>query len=165
MAQQFRVFLLLGGNIGQPTITFKQTLVKIDLKFKRINLSSVYRTAAWGMEKAPDFHNQVVELYADCSANELLAQVLDWEREAGRFREEEHRQGYQNRVLDIDILYFDQQLINRPKLQVPHPRLHKRRFALVPMAEIAPQWLDPARKKTVSQMLDECKDPGKVERL
>jgi 2-amino-4-hydroxy-6-hydroxymethyldihydropteridine diphosphokinase len=126
----------LGGNLGDPVATFAAALTRlrahaaIELKAA----SSVWRTAPWGKLDQPEFRNMAVLIETSLSADELLALCLAIERESGR----ERRERWGPRTLDIDILTYGGQTIERPGLQVPHPRVAERAFVLAPLAEIAP---------------------------
>jgi 2-amino-4-hydroxy-6-hydroxymethyldihydropteridine diphosphokinase len=127
----------LGGNLGDPVATFAAALTRlrahaaIELK----TTSSVWRTAPWGKLDQPEFRNMAVLIETSLSADELLALCLSIERESGR----ERRERWGPRTLDIDILTYGDELIDRPGLQVPHPRIAERAFVLAPLAEIAPE--------------------------
>jgi 2-amino-4-hydroxy-6-hydroxymethyldihydropteridine diphosphokinase len=115
----------------------------------------LYETAAWGREDQPAFLNQAVAIRTMLAPEQLLEQCLSTERHAGRERLER----WGSRTLDVDILLFGQEIIDRPGLTVPHPRLSERRFALVPLAEIAPELTHPQLGLTVTEMLARCPDP------
>ncbi len=124
--------------------------------------SGLYRTAAWGMEQAPDFLNQVWQVNTYLKPKALLEALLETERRLGRKRVK--GQGYQNRPIDLDMLLYDDLVLDLPGLQIPHPRLCERRFALLPLAELAPHYQHPLRRQTVAQLLTECGDKNRVER-
>lgn len=116
--------------------------------------SSVYETAAWGYTDQPAFYNQVIVLQTTLSATELLSCILDIEKKCGRIRKEKMGP----RTVDIDILLFNNEIIHEETLTVPHPALAQRRFALVPLNEVAPDYIHPVLKKTISAMLKDCHD-------
>lgn len=126
----------LGGNLGDPVAAFAAALARlrahaaVELK----TTSSVWRTAPWGKLDQPEFRNMAVLIETSLSANDLLALCLEIERESGR----ERRERWGPRTLDIDILTYGSETIDRPGLQVPHPRIAERAFVLAPLAEIAP---------------------------
>jgi len=115
------------------------------------------------MENAPDFYNQVVHVNTRQDAPELLQTLLGIEKELGRQRSAEKR--YESRTIDLDILFFNQEVINLAELHVPHLRLHLRRFVLGPMCEIAPNFVHPVLKKTIAQLLKECPDTSTVKKI
>ena len=126
----------LGGNIGDPVAAFAATLARLrgHDAITLTGISSVWRTAPWGKLDQPEFRNMAVLLETSLSAEELLDLCLTIERESGR----ERRERWGPRTLDIDILTYGGQTIDRPGLQVPHPRIAERAFVLAPLAEIAP---------------------------
>ena len=121
---------------------------------KIIIQSSVYETAAWGKEDQEAFLNQVILIETKLSPFDLLKSVLKIEENLGRKREEK----YGSRIIDIDIIFFNDDVINMEGLKVPHPRMENRLFVLIPLNEIAPQISHPVLKKSVSQLLADCPD-------
>lgn len=131
----------LGANIGQPIRAIREAFVELgklpDTRVERV--SRLYRTPAWGRVDQPDFINAAVWLQTGLGAPALLRHLLDIERRAGRRREvETASRRWGPRVLDLDLLLYGESTFNQPGLRVPHPFLHERAFALVPLAEIAP---------------------------
>ncbi len=152
-----RVYLLFGGNIGDVPVTFKKARELVEKKAGKIcRVSPLYRTEPWGMESNNFFYNQAVGLDTDYSAETLLEKLQDIETHFGRKRVAGKMT---SRTLDIDILFFNDEVIDTPRLQVPHPRMHSRRFTLLPLNDIAPGLKHPSKNKTVSQLLEECDDP------
>lgn len=149
------IYLLLGSNLGNMQ---QQLLLARNLLERRVGkvlaASSVYRTEAWNMEGAPDFFNQVLELNSGLEPLNILEEILGIERGMGRMREKP----YQNRIVDIDILYYNDQVSDHPELTIPHPRISQRRFVLEPLVEIAPDFVHPVLGLTNKQMLDRCTD-------
>ncbi|WP_127089945.1 2-amino-4-hydroxy-6-hydroxymethyldihydropteridine diphosphokinase [Aquabacter cavernae] len=132
-----RAFLCLGGNWDAPERTLPRALVLLEETGLRIGArSALYRTPPWGPVAQPDYVNQVVEVFTDGTPEALLALALDVERRLGRDRTREERFG--PRRIDIDILLFGEEVRTGETLALPHPRLLERAFALVPLAEIAP---------------------------
>ena len=149
------VYLLIGGNLGDRRANLALTIQLItDRCGIIVQRSSVYETAAWGIEDQPDFLNQVLFLETELKPHALLDNLLSIEQDLGRFRGEK----YGPRVIDIDILLYNDSIIHEPGLQVPHPRMASRRFVLTPLAEIAGELIHPENGKNISQMLDECED-------
>lgn len=116
--------------------------------------TALYETAPWGGIEQPAFLNQVLEVDTALAPEGVLRLALELEHEAGRIRYER----WGARHLDIDILYFGQKIMDSPRLTVPHPRLHERRFTLVPLTEIAPNFVHPVLKKTNTELLESCID-------
>lgn len=149
------VFLLLGSNLGDRKLSLQQALMHIAYDVGPTGrISSIYETQSWGKTDEPDYLNMVVELETDLSAHTILTKILAIEQVMGRKREEK----WGSRIIDIDILYYNQDIISEPGLSVPHPELHKRRFTLEPLAEIAPDFTHPALKKSNLQLKNELKD-------
>jgi 2-amino-4-hydroxy-6-hydroxymethyldihydropteridine diphosphokinase len=149
-------YLLLGSNLGDRAAYLRQAQQTLaSTAGSIIAASAYYETAAWGVEEQPAFLNQVLAVRTALSAPELLAACQAAEQQAGR----ERLQHWGARTLDVDILLYGQAIINTPTLVVPHPALPERRFALVPLAEIAPQLLHPQLHQTVAALLAHCSDP------
>lgn len=150
-----RAYLLLGSNEGAREQWLRDAIVLIATNCGTIVLmSSIYSTAAWGMEDQPDFLNMALAIDTELSPSELLNSILQVEQDLGRERKEKWGQ----RTLDIDILFYGNEIINLPSLKIPHPAIQDRRFALIPLCEIAPKLIHPAFNKSVSLLLDECAD-------
>jgi 2-amino-4-hydroxy-6-hydroxymethyldihydropteridine diphosphokinase len=150
-----RAFLLIGGNIGDRLSNLEKACVEIENSAgKIIRQSQVYETAAWGITEQPAFLNQVLLIETNKSATILLTILLQIEKNSGRIRTVK----FGPRLIDIDILFFNNEVISIENLIIPHPELHKRRFALVPLHEIAPEFEHPVLHKTVSEMLKNCAD-------
>jgi 2-amino-4-hydroxy-6-hydroxymethyldihydropteridine diphosphokinase len=156
------VFLQLGSNMGNSKIQImKAQQLIIEHLGKIIDSSSLYKTAAWGLEKQPDFINQVIEIKTSRIATALIRKVLEIEDIMGRVRNEL----YGPRIIDIDVLFFNSEILNLRHLTVPHPLLEQRRFVLTPMAEINPKFVHPVLQKTIKQLLKECDDPLNVQKI
>lgn len=155
MAQQNTVFLLLGGNLGEPSVTFEAARAGISAQYGGIvEASSVYETAPWGVVDQPVFLNQVVVIQTHYHPIDVLQFTQKLEKTLGR----ERRQRWGPRMIDIDVLYYGDVVMTMPELCVPHPRLHQRRFTLVPLVEIAPHFLHPKLRLTNQQLLEVCED-------
>lgn len=157
-----QLYLSLGGNVGDVLETFQIAKKLITSKIGDVvTASGVYKTAAWGVENQPDFLNQVLLVNTKLSPTEVLTQALVIEKELGRVR----LQKWGERTLDIDLLFYDDSVLEEEHLIVPHPRISERKFILIPLKEISENLQHPVLKKTVSQLLSECNDVLKVEKL
>jgi 2-amino-4-hydroxy-6-hydroxymethyldihydropteridine diphosphokinase len=154
-------YLLTGGNIEPRYDLIRQAAVMIDILAGSLyKCSSVYESEAWGFEADRKFLNQILCIETYLAPVELLECVLEIETKLGRIR---NRNGqFESRRMDIDILYFDNEIIDTPRLVVPHPRLHMRRFTLMPLAEIAPDFVHPVLKKTNIELLAALDDHQEV---
>lgn len=156
------VVLLLGSNMGDSQACLKIAIQHLEQHLSPIIMtSSVYKTAAWGKTNQADFYNQVLVFKSQFSAEYILNICLDVEKQMGRERIEK----WAERVIDIDILFYGNVVIDEPNLKVPHPYLHVRMFTLVPLNEIMPQFIHPVFNKTIDKLLDNCSDTSKVEKM
>jgi len=155
-------YLLLGSNLGNRTAILNEAVRELGTSAGVVlAVSGLYETAAWGLEDQPAFLNQAVSIQTTLTPDQLLAVCQAVEQQAGR----ERLVRWGARTLDVDILLYDMLMMDTPQLQLPHPRLPERRFALVPLAEIAPRILHPALNRTVTSLLTTCPDPLEVQRL
>lgn len=153
------VLLLLGGNLGDRQAILQQARTLIEQRIAPIvKTSKLYETAPWGVTDQPAFLNQVVQLNTVWHPIDILERILKIEKELGR----ERRERWGARVIDIDILYYDQLIMQMTHLVIPHPRLHERRFTLVPLAEIAPDFVHSKYQKTNEELLQQCTDNSDV---
>src|SRR6187402_499972 len=152
------IFLSLGTNIGNKAFNLAQASQLIGLIGQITKKSSLYSTDAWGNTDQPAFYNQVLEIKTTLPPEDLLENLLSIERELGRVREER----WGPRVIDIDILFYHDKIIDSIHLTVPHPGIALRRFVLEPLAEISPDFIHPVLQKTVSSLLAICTDPLSV---
>ena len=156
------VFLLLGSNLGDRHLFMAQAIQHIEKDIAPVvQTSSVYETQSWGKTGAPDYLNQVIMLKTALPAQTILKIVLNIEKILGRRREEK----WGPRTIDIDILFYDDNIINEPGLHIPHPELHNRGFTLAPLAEIAPGLVHPVFNKNILQLKSELKDSLIVKKL
>jgi 2-amino-4-hydroxy-6-hydroxymethyldihydropteridine diphosphokinase len=148
-------YLGLGSNLGDRKENLQLALLQIQMHCGlTTKISSIYETEAWGYSDQPNFYNQVIELLTPLGAQELLQKCLEIELNLGRVR----GKIWGERLIDIDILLYNNSCLNLPNLQIPHPYLHQRRFVLVPLAEIAPYVIHPAIGLNAQQLLDQCTD-------
>lgn len=155
-------FLLIGGNLGNRLQHLAKARSLIHQRCGNIiKTSSLYETAAWGEVKQAAFLNQVLKIHSLLPAAGLLKCLLAAEQKMGRVR----KQKSGPRTIDIDLLFFNEDKIEARGLEVPHPRLHLRRFVLEPMNEIAPDLVHPVLNKTINQLLAICEDELAVQKL
>ncbi len=148
-------FISLGSNEGDRLHWFEKACNLITNRFGTIvNSSSVYETAAWGNINQPDFLNKVILVHTQLSPEDAIATLLDIEVVLGRKRALKWGQ----RTIDLDILFYGDLVINTPNLTVPHPFIEQRRFTLMPLAEIAPEYIHPVLGTTILELLQNCAD-------
>lgn len=154
-----KVYLLIGGNVGDRLGNLQLAVAALHRSCGRVTgQSAVYETAAWGKTDQQAFLNQALLLETDLTAPALLECVLEAEAMLGRVRKER----YGPRIIDIDILFYNNDIVRTPALTIPHPEIQNRRFALVPLQEIAPGLMHPVLKKDIDQLLEECPDTLEV---
>ena len=157
-----KAYLLTGGNMGDREDALGKALALIRGYCGNISVtSSIYETAAWGKNDQPSFLNQALEIYTELQPRQLLRQTQKIEKQIGRVREEK----YGPRIIDIDILFFNEEIHNYPLLKIPHSEIQNRRFVLVPLAEIAAEFIHPILKKTISELRTICPDKLEVSRI
>jgi 2-amino-4-hydroxy-6-hydroxymethyldihydropteridine diphosphokinase len=155
-------YLLIGGNQGDRLALLAAARDLITAAGGDIRLASaIYETAPWGKTDQPAFLNQALEVATPQDAPAWLLTLLDIEETMGRRRQEK----YGPRIIDIDILFFNNSIVRDPGLIIPHPEIQNRRFALTPLEEIAPFLIHPVLKKTVRELLAECTDPLAVKQF
>lgn len=149
------IILLLGSNLGDRLANLRQAIGLIENQLGVVLVKSkIYETRAWGKKDQPDFLNQAIQLRLLTTANELLLKIQSIETRMGRTRS----QPWEARTMDIDIIYFGNEIINTPNLIVPHARMAERKFVLAPLAEISPGFIHPQLLKSNAVLLEECKD-------
>lgn len=154
-----KLFLITGGNIGDRKKNLETAAALIKERVGKIKkISKIYETEAWGIRDQPAFYNQVLVIESKFSAREILTAILKIEQEMGRKRTVKNAA----RIIDIDILFINDDIVNEQNLVIPHPEIGNRRFVLSPLNEIAPQMVHPVLKKTIQQLLSESKDQLKV---
>jgi len=155
-----RVFLGIGSNLGNREENILEAIRKIrELTGPVINSSSIYETEPWGFRSGDTFLNMVIEVETKQKPSGLLGSLLMIESLLGRVREEKK---YISRVIDIDILLYNNKVLESKALSIPHPRMHERKFVLVPLCEIAPDFVHPVLNKSISKLLKECPDKSRI---
>lgn len=154
------VYLALGTNLGDRLANLKQAIAALTPQLEVKARSQVYETPPWGYEDQPKFLNQVVRAKTYLEPMPLLKHLKRLEVALGR------RETFQNgpRLIDIDILFYDDLVLEKDSLVIPHPRLHERGFVLLPLLDVAPDLIHPVSKKTVREMLADCNVEG-IERV
>jgi 2-amino-4-hydroxy-6-hydroxymethyldihydropteridine diphosphokinase len=156
------IYLLLGSNMGNSKAIFEQAYIYIKNDLGIIlNKSSLYATAAWGYKDQPDFLNQILIIQSNYNAETVLKTILSIEKKIGRVRTFKNAP----RVIDIDIIFFNNEIIKLKHLTVPHVQIANRRFVLTPLCELSPNLIHPSLNKTVKELLFECKDDLNVQKI
>lgn len=160
--KKFEVVLLLGTNLGNRENNLQLAISLLTgLVGNLIKQSSIYETAAWGLENQPNFLNQIIILSTSQSPKLLMKTILKIEKKMGR----ERLVKMGPRIIDIDILFYENRIINKPSLTIPHPRIQFRRFVLVPLNELQPNYLHPILNKSVKDLLIACADTLNVKKF
>jgi|SRR5690606_41624087 len=156
------VYLLLGANLGDRFIQMSNAFAEIETHIAPIiKSSSLYQTEAWGKEEEPPYLNQVVCLESNLTPQALLKSINTVEDKLGRTRKVK----WESRIIDIDILFYDELILNEPDLIIPHPYIAQRKFTLIPLAEIAADLIHPVLKKDVKALLLALDDPLEVKKI
>ena len=153
----------LGSNLGDRSVQLAQAQEQLMLSCGKIlQVSGIYESHPQGFESGHLFFNQCLQLETQLSPLAFLRELLEIERKMGRYRE---GMGYTDRIIDLDILFFDDLIIHSEDLHVPHPRMADRKFVLYPLWEIAADKMDPETGLTVAELLAQCNDPSHIERV
>jgi 2-amino-4-hydroxy-6-hydroxymethyldihydropteridine diphosphokinase len=150
------VYLALGTNLGDRLANLKQAIASLTPQMEVKAKSQVYETPPWGFKDQPKFLNQVIKVNTYLDPEPLLKHLKRLEVALGR------KESFPNgpRLIDIDILFYDDLVVNKPSLVIPHPRLHERGFVLLPLLEIAPNLVHPVTQKNVREMADQSNTEG-----
>ena len=157
-----KTYLLLGSNMGNSKASLFKAIVQIEKQIGRVaRQSGLYSTAAWGNIKQPDFLNQVIIVETELSAAQTMQTILNIEKKMGRIRTVKNAP----RIIDIDILFFNKEIIEQEHLHIPHPQIQNRRFVLVPLNQLSPNLKHPLLKNTIHQLLVKCTDKLNVKKF
>ena len=160
--QMNKTYLLLGSNMGDSKKQLSKAISAIEKKIGSvIRRSGLYQTEAWGKTDQPDFLNQVVIAETNLTAAQTMQAILLIETAMGRIRTKKNAP----RIIDIDILFFNKAIINEKDLSIPHPAIQLRRFVLVPLNQLSPNFIHPVTKTTVHHLLNICTDELAVTKL
>lgn len=156
------VYLSLGSNKGDRVGYVQQatSLLSSHKAIKIVRTSSLYETQPWLEEKTNWYVNAVLEIKTTLLAQELLAECLRIEKQLGRNREIEGQ--FRDRTIDIDILFYDKEIIDEPDLHIPHKYFHQRAFNLVPMLELNPDFIHPKLNRNITELHEELENPEMV---
>lgn len=157
-----KCYVLFGSNMGDKEQIFAQACLYINNRCGRVvKTSAAYESEPWGFEAKEWFLNRLVIVETEFEPEAMMRQLLDIEAELGRVRHPEVG-GYTSRTVDLDILYYGSRIVLTDGLTIPHPRLHLRRFALLPLCELVPQFVHPAFNLTQAELLRRCSDVSVV---
>jgi len=158
-----KAYLSLGSNLGDRLINLKHALKLIDKRIGNINaLSSVFETEPWNADGLFSFYNVVLCINTSVSPMQLLQLCKNIEIEMGQTSKKRINGSYSNRIIDIDIVALDDEVINQNELIIPHQHMHQRKFVLMPLNQIDSRWKHPVSKKNILELISECKDESQV---
>jgi len=154
------IYIGLGSNLGDRLANIRKAIELMEEEgIEIIDESSIYETEPVGYKEQGWFLNSVVKGRTELSSRRLWERLEKIEKSMGREREIK----WGPRIIDLDILFYGNEILNGKQLQIPHPELYKRKFVLVPLAEVAPKLVHPVLKKTISELLRDLKDNSQVE--
>lgn len=159
-----KALISLGSNIGDRKKNLAKAIRYINVSVGQIiDLSGIFETEPWGFSSENNFLNMAIEVISDLEPKRMMENCLEIEIKLGRERTDSEE--YASRIIDIDLLFYQDLIINTPELTLPHPLLHLRRFILEPLCQIAPDVVHPVLGKTITELLKNCTDNSKVEQL
>ena len=161
MKENHTVIILAGSNLGNRWENIQDAIELVSMISTIESKSSLYETEAWGNENQQSFLNQALIIQSEFEAEALLNELLLIENKLGRVRNRK----WEPRVIDLDILFFDDEIIQTSNLTVPHPEIQNRKFVLEPLCELIPGFIHPVLKKSVLQLRTDCNDKLEVRKL
>jgi len=158
-----KIYFLLGGNLNNRERILSEAILKMRLEIgEMISASFLYETEPWGFEHEQNFLNQVVVFESELPAIKILDTTQQIEKDLGRVRKKNQ---YSERTIDIDILFYEDQIISTDRLVVPHPGIQERLFALVPLLDVAPDLIHPIELKSIKELHAQCLDKMEVKKF
>lgn len=157
-----KVYFSIGSNKGNRSGLINEAIDKIDIIIGKVMLkSSIYDTKSWGFN-SNNFYNICILVESELKPDLILNKILTIEKDMGRLKKTDQ---YSDRFIDIDILFFDNMIINSKSLEIPHPRIQLRKFVLTPMLELTPDLIHPILKKSIRQLEIECVDKDQPKKV
>ncbi len=156
------VFLGLGSNLGNRKNIIEQAIENIKAFSEIIKVSPLYESSAWGFNSNNEFINMAIQISTELTAEQLIENILHIEKQLGR--EQKTTTSYQDRTIDIDILFYGDQILNSENLTIPHPKISERLFVLKPLNDISPNYIHPILNKTISELLAICDDESEIKK-
>jgi 2-amino-4-hydroxy-6-hydroxymethyldihydropteridine diphosphokinase len=155
-----KIYCSLGSNMGDRLNNLARGVECLTHeKIKVVAQSSIYETSPWGVDSQDMYLNQVIGIETNISPEDLIKIIQNCERKLGRNSKQGHMQA---RVLDIDIIFYGDQIISTPNIELPHPRMHQRMFVLIPLLELDEDFVHPVMGKAVWELYNECRDESEV---
>jgi len=157
-----KVILSLGSNLGDRKENLSTAIRHIEnILQTEVRSSSFYESTSWGFESEHPFLNNCVSLFSDLSPQDLLTSFKTVEKHMGR-KKNVKKTRYVSRIIDIDILYVGDTILKQPELTIPHPLLYDRKFVLIPLLELFPDWIDPLKKQNIEALIATCNDQNEA---
>ncbi len=157
-----KVYISLGSNLGDKISNIKKAIELINNNSGNvISIAPLYSSEPWGFESTENFLNTAIEIETKLNPFELIKTLQIIEKELGRIKNDDLT--YSNRTIDLDIVFFNSKIINNKILKIPHPHLYNRRFVLLPLSQIAHDFIDPLTNKSIHKLLNECSDTSELE--
>lgn len=160
-----KVYLLAGGNLNKTSVTYEKLFFLLESSIGRIiEKSNFYESEAWGFASTNNFINIALLVHTYLSPDEVFAKLQSIEKQLGRISKTNNK-AYSDRIMDVDIIFFNDNIVETENLTIPHPHMHERMFVLMPLCEITPDFVHPVSGKTIQELKDECKDTLWIQKL